>query len=328
MTTRRRNAGDLSPRRRPFCRPPRWRVAGFHGMIGLSIVAAAVVLVCACALAPAPPADWRWLVAPWASAARLWFYAVSGWEHAPAVAFGTAAFAWAMRASPATLAARARATGARGALTWRWRRASRRSGAARYPGLLLLIWMPRPLTGASLRWMLAGCRCCRSHCRRRSKCGGSTARPRRTCATPSTCCRAALHLTDAPNLDVPVLRAVHAAPALRDGRARTGCSATARDTTDPGVHARAARRAASSAGGWRSSVGLLLWLLAFGANGAGRSVRGRDGPQVAGRAGPRVTRRRMCAVSVCCPATAVERARRASTICSPPWCWRRRPPTW
>ena len=27
----------------------------------------------------------------------LWFYAVSGWEHAPAVAFGTAAFAWVLR---------------------------------------------------------------------------------------------------------------------------------------------------------------------------------------------------------------------------------------
>ncbi len=69
--------------------------AGFRGMIALSIVAAAVVLVASCALAPAAQ---RLAVAIAVGlGGPLWFYAVSGWEHAPAIAFSTAAFAWAWR---------------------------------------------------------------------------------------------------------------------------------------------------------------------------------------------------------------------------------------
>ena len=66
-------------------------LAGFRGMIAVSIVSAAVMLIAAWKMAPAGyglP-----IVLAIGLGGPLWFYAVSGWEHAPAVAFGTAAFA-------------------------------------------------------------------------------------------------------------------------------------------------------------------------------------------------------------------------------------------
>jgi hypothetical protein len=68
---------------------------GFRGMMGLSILAAGVVLFSACVLAPP---QYRLAVAIAVGlGGPLWFYAVSGWEHAPAVALATAAFACAVR---------------------------------------------------------------------------------------------------------------------------------------------------------------------------------------------------------------------------------------
>ena len=72
--------------------------AGFRGLIVLSLVAAAVVLVASSMLAPAKH-ELATVIAV-GLGGPLWFYAVSGWEHAPAVAFGTAAFACVLR-SPA-----------------------------------------------------------------------------------------------------------------------------------------------------------------------------------------------------------------------------------
>jgi hypothetical protein len=71
---------------------------GFRGFIALSILAAAVVLVASTALAPRPLGVA--VIITLGLAGPLWFYAISGWEHAPAIAFGTAAFAVAMRSLP------------------------------------------------------------------------------------------------------------------------------------------------------------------------------------------------------------------------------------
>lgn len=70
-------------------------VAGFLGFIVVSVVAAAAILYSAWKLSP-PQYGTAVLVAL-GLASPLWFYAVSGWEHAPAVAFGAAGFAWGVR---------------------------------------------------------------------------------------------------------------------------------------------------------------------------------------------------------------------------------------
>ncbi len=70
-------------------------VGGFRGLIVLSLLSAAVVLVASCGLAPANYG--LAIVVAVGLGGPLWFYAVSGWEHAPAVALGTAAFAWVLR---------------------------------------------------------------------------------------------------------------------------------------------------------------------------------------------------------------------------------------
>jgi len=76
-------------------------MAGLRGLIALSVLAGAVVLYATVRLAPAglelPVLLAIGLGGP------LWFYAVSGWEHALAVACGTAAYACAVRA-PASIA--------------------------------------------------------------------------------------------------------------------------------------------------------------------------------------------------------------------------------
>ncbi len=70
---------------------------GFRGFIGFSILSAAIVLVASMALTPL---RLRWAVAIAVGVGGpLWFYAVSGWEHAPAIALSTAAFAFALRSS-------------------------------------------------------------------------------------------------------------------------------------------------------------------------------------------------------------------------------------
>jgi hypothetical protein len=69
-------------------------VAGFRGMTIVSLVAAAIILAATRTLA-GPRLAVAAIVAL-GLAGPLWFYAVTGWEHAPAVAFGTAAFACAV----------------------------------------------------------------------------------------------------------------------------------------------------------------------------------------------------------------------------------------
>lgn len=73
---------------------PAVAVAGIRGMILLSLVSAAAVLWSAGRLAPA--AVRHWIILALGLASPLWFYAVTGWQHAPGMAFGTAAFASAL----------------------------------------------------------------------------------------------------------------------------------------------------------------------------------------------------------------------------------------
>ena len=72
-------------------------IAGMKGMVAVSLAAAAVVLLAAWSLAGA--AEGAPVLLALGLAGPLWFYAVSGWEHAPAIALSTAAFAVAI-ASP------------------------------------------------------------------------------------------------------------------------------------------------------------------------------------------------------------------------------------
>jgi hypothetical protein len=71
-------------------------LAGMRGFVLLSIAGAVVTLGAAVRLAP-PGLGVAALLAL-GLGSPLWFYAVSGWEHAPGVAFGTAAFVLAVRA--------------------------------------------------------------------------------------------------------------------------------------------------------------------------------------------------------------------------------------
>ena len=233
-------------------------VAGFRGMIALSIAAAAIVLVAACRLAPAPQ---RLAVAIAVGlGGPLWFYAVSGWEHAPAVACGTAAFAWALRARsdsrfagfiPGAL------IGAGAAL--------RDEVMLLAPGLLLAMWMrdrswrsavrviagvlvPLAMSAAVEVWWFD--RPPAAHLRHAVH-----------------LLQSALHVTSEPNPDVPVLRPM----TLRERYDTVVTYWMFGRGTD--------RQVAAFAGSllvaffvrwrWRSSAGLLIWLLAFGATAAG-----------------------------------------------------------
>jgi hypothetical protein len=69
-------------------------VAGFRGMIVLTLASAALILYAARRLAP--DRDATVVVLALGLASPLWFYAVSGWEHAPGVALGTLGFAVAL----------------------------------------------------------------------------------------------------------------------------------------------------------------------------------------------------------------------------------------
>ena len=104
---------------------------GIRGLILLSILSAAGVLVASAAMAPTGykmPA-----VAAVGVASPLWSYATLGWEHAPAVALSTAAFAVAVSStSLAALATAGLCIGA-GALL-------RDEVLLLTPGLLLLVW--------------------------------------------------------------------------------------------------------------------------------------------------------------------------------------------
>jgi hypothetical protein len=107
-------------------------VASIRGLVFISILSAAVILFAASALAPAR--DRVAVLVALGIGGPLWFFAVSGWEHAPAVAFGTAAFACAVKwRSPAAPWAAGFLLGA-GAT-------QRDEVVLLLPGLLLVLWL-------------------------------------------------------------------------------------------------------------------------------------------------------------------------------------------
>ncbi len=116
---------------------------GMRGMVVVSLASALVILVAAGRLAERGQ-DIAVLLAL-GIAGPLWFYAISGWEHAPAVAFSTAAFAVAIR-SPA------RAAPLMAGLCLGAGATLRDEVLLLAPGLLFAIWMRsrdvRPLMGA------------------------------------------------------------------------------------------------------------------------------------------------------------------------------------
>ena len=69
-------------------------VAGFRGMVLLTVLSAGLILYAVRRLAPAVDASSAVFVVGLAS--PFWFYAVSGWEHAPGVALGVLGFALAI----------------------------------------------------------------------------------------------------------------------------------------------------------------------------------------------------------------------------------------
>jgi hypothetical protein len=231
---------------------------GFRGLIMLSIVSAAIVLLASVHLAPV---KYRLAaVVAVGLGGPLWFYAVSGWEHAPAVAFGTAAFAWAVRAPAASwttscVAGALLGTGATlrdevillapGLLLTLWcrERGWRRIGSA-VAGMLVPLaiaatvevwWFERP-AAAHLRHAVH-------------------------------LLQTALRVTEQPNPDVPVLRPM----TPRERYDTVFVYWTFGRGTDAQVagFVTALVAALLVRWRWRSSIGILFWLLAFGVTTAG-----------------------------------------------------------
>jgi hypothetical protein len=230
---------------------------GFRGMIALSIVAAATIIAASLKLAPSdlglPVVIAVGLGGP------LWFYAVSGWEHAPAVALGAAGFAVAARsafaAGPAALIAGALV--AAGATL-------RDEVLLLAPGLLLTIWLRhrawRPIglavAGFAIPLLAAAAievwwfgRPPAAHLRHAVH-----------------LLQTALHVTAEPNPDVPVLR-----PMTTRERYDTVVTYWLLGRgTDPQVAAFVAGLVVALVVRWKwqTSLGILLWLVAFGATAA------------------------------------------------------------
>jgi hypothetical protein len=230
-------------------------IAGLQGLIGLSVLSSAVILF----------ATWRFASGPGADAAEgllvllalgvaspLWFYAVSGWEHAPAVACGTAAFAVAV-CGPARL------SGILGGLLVGAGGTLRDEVLLLLPGLLFVIWLRtrsvRPVVAAIAAAVVP-----------LAAAAGIEVwwfgRP------PAAHLRHAVHLfqsavhaTSAPNPDVPVLE-----PFTLTERYETVVQYWLLGYGNSLVIAiYAAGLAVAMAVRWqlRSSVGLLIWVLAI-----------------------------------------------------------------
>ena len=233
-------------------------LAGFRGMVVLSLIGGAVVLIASCALSPT---QYRLaVVCAVGLAGPLWFYAISGMEHAPAVAFSTAAFAVALRARPGSMwmpwiAGALLAAGA----------TQRDEVILLAPGLLLAVWyrtsdrwrvlatiggllVPLVLAAAVDVWWFN--RPAAAHLRHAVH-----------------FLQTALHLTNEPNPDVPVLQPM----TLRERYDTVFVYWTFGRGTDNQV--------LGFVGGllaallirwkWRSSAGILVWLVAFGITTAG-----------------------------------------------------------
>ena len=225
---------------------------GFRGFIALSIVAAAVILAASLKIAP------RDLSLPVMVAlglgGPLWFYAVSGWEHAPAVAFGTAAFAVALRAPETLAAVAAGALLGAGATI-------RDEVILLAPGLLFAIWL-RQRTWASIGASVAG-----------------IAVPLLAAAVvevwwfgrPAAAhvrhavhlLQSALNLTNAPNPDVPVLQPM----TMRERYFTVVTYWLLGRGSDLQVGSFVAGFIAALLvrWRWRSSLGILAWVIAVGA---------------------------------------------------------------
>lgn len=229
---------------------------GFRGMVGLSILAAAAVVFATLALAP--PGCKLPAVVAIGVAGPLWFYAISGWEHAPAVAFGAAAFAVAWRGRPhwrsAALAGVLAGLGA----------TLRDEVVLLIPGLLLAVWIRergwRPLAaviaGALLPLVLAAAvevwwfeRPAAAHLRHAVH-----------------ILQSALHVTDEPNPELPVLKPM----TPRERYDTVVVYWLFGRGTDRQVVGFAAAFAVALLIRWRlrSSIGLLVWLAAFGVTAA------------------------------------------------------------
>jgi hypothetical protein len=169
-------------------------VGGFRGLILLSIAAGAVVLAAAMKLVPLYLAPYVLIAV--GIGGPLWFYSVSGWEHAPAVALGTAAFACALRSSRHSPVAAGLLIGAGATL--------RDEVLLLAPGLLAVLWLRtrrvRPLgaavAGIAVPLVLAAAievfwfdRPLAAHLRHAVH-----------------LLQTALHVSDVPNPDVPSLR--------------------------------------------------------------------------------------------------------------------------
>jgi hypothetical protein len=226
-------------------------IAGFRGIVGLSIVAAGVVLYASWKLAPHEYG--AAVLIALGLGGPLWFYAVSGWEHAPAVAFGTAAFACASVVSARWSALAAGALLGAGATL-------RDEVALLLPGLLVVIWLrsrkTRPVFTAiaGLAVPLAFSAALEVWWFQRP--------PAVHLRHAVHIVQTALHVTSEPNPDVPVLQPM----TLRERYDTIVVYWILGRGSDRQVTLFTAGLIAAFAmrWRWRSSVGFLIWLLAFG----------------------------------------------------------------
>lgn len=231
---------------------------GFRGLIVLSLVSAAVVLVASSKLAP-PKYELATLVAV-GLGGPLWFYAVSASEHAPAVALGTAAFAWVLKSPAASRSApwvAGMLVGVGATL--------RDEVMLLAPGLLLTIWfrqrgwrrlgtavagllIPLAIAAAVEVWWFE--RPAAAHLRHAVH-----------------LVQAALHVTAEPNPELPVLRPM----TLRERYDTVVVYWMLGRGSDPQVagFVTALVAALFIRWRWRSSIGILVWLLAFSVTAGG-----------------------------------------------------------
>lgn len=223
------------------------RVAGIRGFVMVSILSAALILYCAVKIAP--PREAILVLVMLGIGGPLWFYAVSGWEHAPGVALSTAAFACAVRRRSAFAAGALLGAGA----------AVRDEAVLLVPGLLVCLWMVRrdwrPLVAAiaGLALVLLSAAAVEVFWFARP----AAAHLRHAVHFLQT----ALHLTGEPNLEVPVLRPFTWKDKYEAVVNYWLCGTSRNDLIalfSIGYLAALAVRAR-----WRTSAGLLLWLCAL-----------------------------------------------------------------